>query len=397
MSDGPLPGWADQMRALEQVGADLIAKWRPGGATEAERQDMNRLALSMLSCGYLCRVYTDARRPAFMPLWNYAFNQGGPNPDYVYATTEVDPQGVYRISGFRGTTRFVEIAQQSFDILSPSVLAAGSPAVTSHDLDELAIDEAGYFSAVLSVERPSGHRGDWWQLEPGTRRLLLRSCSADWKHEVDARVAIDRLDGDAPDLSPEEIARRFSDMAAWIEGMIDFDMQLVRYYREHHGVNTLLRSGKVDSIGGLPQQAYYDGIHEIADDEALIIETALPRTCRYWQALVADDRFCTVDWVNRLSSVNDSQAHIDTDGRFRAVVSRQDPGVPNWLDKADHPWGVIQMRWNRASDYPDPTISKVKVADIRERLPSDTPVVSAAQRREQLRARREAAQLRRIW
>src|SRR5438105_2287967 len=179
-----LPSWADQMRALERVGANLTDRWRPGGATEAERQDMNRLALSMLSCGYLCRVYTDARRPAFMPLWNYAFNQGGPNPDYVYATTEVDPTGVYRISGYRGTTRFVEIAQQSFDILSPSVLAGGSPVVASHDLDELEIDEGGYFSVVLSAQRPASHRGDWWELDSGTLRLLLRSCSADWKHDI---------------------------------------------------------------------------------------------------------------------------------------------------------------------------------------------------------------------
>jgi hypothetical protein len=392
-----LPSWADQMRALEGVGANLTDRWRPEGATEAERQDMNRLALSMLSCGYLCHVHTDARRPVFMPLWNYAFNQGGPNPDYVYSTTEVDPTGVYRISGYRGTTRFVEIAQQSFDILSPSVLATGSPIVTSHDLDDLEIPVDGYFTVVLSAERPPGHRGDWWPLQPETRRLLLRSCSADWKHEIDARVAIERLDDSGSDMPAEEIARRFSEMAAWIEGMIDFDMQLVRYYREHHGVNTLLRSSKVDTIGGLPKQAYYDGIHEIDDDEALVIETALPEECRYWQALVADDRFCTVDWVNRLSSVNDSQAHIDCDGKFRAVVSRRDPGVPNWLDKADYPWGVIQMRWNRATDYPDPTIKKVRFSDVRAHVPVDTPVVTPAERQEQLRSRREAAQLRRIW
>ncbi len=74
-------------------------------------------------------------------------------------------------------------------------------------------------------------------------------------------------------MTPEEIARRFSDLAAWIEGMIEFDMNLVRYYREHHGVNTFLRSTKIDSMAGLPKQAYYDGIHEIDDDEALILET----------------------------------------------------------------------------------------------------------------------------
>ena len=48
-----------------------------------------------------------------MPLWNYAFNQGGPDPDYVYSTVEIDPTARTAISGFRGTSRFVEITQQA--------------------------------------------------------------------------------------------------------------------------------------------------------------------------------------------------------------------------------------------------------------------------------------------
>ncbi len=399
-SDTPklLPSWADQMRALERVGDELCAAWRPDGATEAERQDMYRLALSILSCGYLCRVYTNSRRPEWMPLWNIAFNQGGPVPDYVYKTTEVDPKGVYRISGYRGTSRFVEITQQAVDMFSPDLLkkrTGGTPG--SNDLDELKIGENGYFSVILSAERPAHHDGDWWRLDSRTVRLLMRNCCSDWNREIDARVAIARLDDDGEDMSPEELARRFSDMADWIVGMITFDMVMVRYYREHHGINTLLRSRLMDEMGPLPVQVYYDGIHEIDDDEALIIETELPKTCRYWQVLVADDRFSTIDWVNRQSSLNDSQARIDSDGVLRAVISRRDPGVLNWLDKANYPWGVIQMRWNKASDHPDPTIQKVSFSEVRKHLPTDTPVVTKAQRKEQLRVRREGAQMRNLW
>ena len=131
-------------------------------------------------------------------------------------------------------------------------------------------------------------------------------------------------------------------MKEWIEGTISFDMGLVRYYREHHGVNEFKRSQWIDDKGGLPRQAYYDGIHEIDDTEALILETEVPETCRYWQALVGDDRFCTVDWVNRQSSLNDHQAHIDRDGRVprrhlpprpgRAQLARQ-----GRLPVGDHP------------------------------------------------------------
>jgi hypothetical protein len=376
-----LPSWADQMKALENVSDNLMARWRPDGATEAEVQDMNKLALSILAEGYLCRVYTDANRPVFMPLWNYAFNQGGPDPDYVYSTTEIDAAGVYRISGYRGTTRFVEITQQGFDMMSPTDMGAGGPAPKTHDLDDdVTVDANGYFCAVLSTSRPDGYEGDWWELDSRTRRLLMRKCSCDWNHEIDARVAIERLDDGGADMTPEEIARRFSDLAAWIEGMIGFDMQLVRYYREHHGVNTFLRSTKIDEMGGLPKQAYYDGIHEITDDEALIVEFPVPSECYYWQILVADDRFATVDWVNRQSSLNDAQAHVDADGVFRAVVSKRDPGVWNWLDKADWPWGILQARFYRSNDFPEATVTKVPVTDVLDHLPADTRVVTPAER-----------------
>jgi hypothetical protein len=112
----PLPTWAEQMKALEPVGDRLIAKWLRSEPDEAERHDMYVLALAMLSEGYLCHVAMDPNRPTWAPLWNIAYNQGGPVPDFVYMHADVDPKGVYRISGFRGTSRFVEITQRAVRI-----------------------------------------------------------------------------------------------------------------------------------------------------------------------------------------------------------------------------------------------------------------------------------------
>jgi hypothetical protein len=395
--------WQDQLHALDPMVDELLAIWRPEGPTEAEVQDMTKLALSILACGYLCHVYTDAGRPVFMPLWNYACNQGGPNPDYVYLNAQVDETGVYEITGFRGTTRFIEITQQQQDMMGMDVFArpqgdAPRTGPTTHDVDELTIADDGSFRVILSAERPDGYRGNWWPMDPGVKRLLMRKCACDWINEVDARIAINRLDDSGADMSPAEFSRRFSEMPQWIEGMIHFDMHLVRYYLEHHGINVLLRSQWIQQGGGLAtKQAYYDGIHQIEDDEALVVEFPVPTECHYWQILVADDRFATVDWVNRLSSLNDAQAHIDDDGWFRAVVSKQDPGVYNWLDKADFPWGVLQARFYRANDYPEATVTKVAMREVLEHLPSGTRIVTPEEREAQLRERRTGAQLRRIW
>src|SRR3954453_22250451 len=163
-----LPTWQDQLRALDPVVDELLAIWRPDGPSDAEVQDMNKLAVSILACGYLCHVYTDARRPVFMPLWNYACNQGGPNPDYVYKIMQVESDGVYEISGFRGTTRFVEITQQEPAMTGETSLEPRTtpPLRVTHDLDELTLGADGAFSVIVSADRPAGYAGDWWPLDP---------------------------------------------------------------------------------------------------------------------------------------------------------------------------------------------------------------------------------------
>ena len=82
---------------------------------------------------------------------------------------------------------------------------------------------------------------------------------------------------------------------------------------------------------------------------------------------------------------------------FRSVVSKRDPGVHNWLDKADWPWGILQARFYRADEYPEATVTRVPVADVLDHLPSGTRKVSPDERVAQLRHRREGAQLRHIW
>ena len=388
----PLPSWSDQIDALRTLG-DELAKTYGRDDTPARRQEMYKYVLGALADGYLNYVNQDPARPTWSPLWNHALNYGGPNPDYAYMSTQVEARGVYRISGYRGTNSFVEITQ-----MSPEFVRTDLPSKTlaTNDLDMLRIGSDRYFSVVLSAEKPSGYGGDWWPLKPETRMLLMRKTAVDWRKEIDPRIAIQRLDQAKPD-TPEAMALRFSQLKAFAGGLIEMGSKLTRFYRDRIGVNTIKVSPvrKADNI--FPGQVYLDGAFQIADDEALILETKLPRSCRYWQILLADDRFATIDWLNHQSSLNAAQARIDRDGYLRAVVAARDPGVPNWLDTAGERWGIMQMRWNKCSETPEPEVRRVALKDVRKYLPSETPLVTLAQRREQLMARREAAQFRQLW
>ena len=75
------------------------------------------------------------------------------------------------------------------------------------------------------------------------------------------------------------------------------------------------------------------------------------------------------------------------------------------------PAKVIETRWLtrfvplggcvdivlQAAGSPMPVIKRVRLAELRNHLPTDTPVVTPKERVEQLRARVRAAQRRRRW
>jgi hypothetical protein len=104
-----------------------------------------------------------------------------------------------------------------------------------------------------------------------------------------------------------------------------------------------------------------------------------------------------VECIHRQSSLNGGQAVLDADGKFRAVLSHQDPGIANWIDTVGNTYGIMLGRWHNCSSHPMPTTTKVKLKDVRQHLPATTPVFTAEERAEQLHRRRIGAQLRRRW
>jgi hypothetical protein len=142
---------------------------------------------------------------------------------------------------------------------------------------------------------------------------------------------------------------------------------------------------------------YLPAFFQLDEDEALIVETAIPANVRYWNIQLNDPLFNALDYVYRLSSTNGAMATLSSDGKFRGVISLTDPQVPNWLDPAGFTEGGIYGRWYEADGCPTPEIRRVKLTELRAHLPEDTPVVTAEQRAEELRRRVRACQRRRRW
>ena len=157
-------------------------------------------------------------------------------------------------------------------------------------------------------------------------------------------------------------------------------------FRYHWTAIDGARTYRIWGRRGNPRAVYIQMIYDLADDEALIIDCEIP-DCKYWSLQLADPWFQTTDYRFHASSLNDKQARRDSDGRVRIVLSRRDAGVPNWVDTAGLGKGLGMWRWYLSPSHPVPATTKVRLAELREHLPPDTPHVSPAQRAEMLAVR----------
>ncbi|MBV9994577.1 MAG: hypothetical protein JO127_05130 [Caulobacteraceae bacterium] len=358
-----------------------------------KQEAIQQLVMS-LSQGYGAIVHQDLRHPQFFSFLNPIIKSAAPNPDYMYYTAFIEGSGTYRISGWRGTNLFTHFSIGSGFI---GVDDVAGPAIGHIDIDELTLGANGAFQVILSAERPAGYEGDWRKLDPRARTIGVREASYDWLNEVDGRYAIERLDGpqtlERP--TPEEIAHLLDRLAGFPDRYAKLFVHFVKTLKDQP-INTVTARTWSD-IGGLPDQTYYEGVFEFSEDEALLFETDVPDKVRYWQVLLADPLFNTIDWEKCQSSLNGHQARLDSDGRFRAVIAIKDPGVANWRDPAGRRKGVVQGRWYMSNSAPLPKMTRVKLAELDRRLPADTPRLSPQARKESLLARFRGAQFRRKW
>lgn len=387
-----LPQWSDYLAILAK--AEKVLDLLVDPSDPLARQEAHRLMFVALSAGFQS-TFADADHPEFVSSVNNVLNSVGTNPDFVYGSATIDGRGAYRLSGKRGGGVFV-----FFDIGAGSItpLDEFGPSVGFIDLDDCTLGADGSFDIVLSAERPKDHDGDWVYLDPRARNLNVRRAYYDWGHEEAAQIAIERIDKPVGPtrLDAAEIARRLTALSGFVDRYVGFALGYGKAHREKGFVNKLEHDDWAGR-GGVTGQHYYQGIFEIRPDEALIVETDLPETVRYWNIQLNDPLWNTIDWFNRQSSLNASQARLDSDGRFRAVIALADPGVPNWLDPGGHLVGSLMLRWTQASSGPEPQLKVVPAAELRKHLPADTSVVTPEQRQYSLRSRLRGVQWRHRW
>jgi len=389
-----LRAWGDYIDMMRPAGDLINHTWEPHN--EQIRAELYRQLVMNAAQAYIWYFQSTPDHPDWMPFENSIFLLQ-PNPDATYHIAPVSGSGVYRISGYRGTNKVMGFA------VGRGMFGTEEPkgGFNNYDADGLTLGKDGWFEVVFSTERPKDWTGDWRYLHPDAGDIMIRQFAYDWGKDVEARFAIERLDRAPlkPRLTVEEIAGK---LEAVLGGFVNRFSRITLDYQakveKTIGLNTMELSGFEDlgNSGEWPQK-YWRCIYDVHPGEALVIETDLPARCKYWNVQINDTLWNQVEFGYRQSSLNAHQALLDKDGKFRAILSLEDPGVPNWLDSGGHTRGMLVGRWHGADSYPMPTMKKVPLADVRKHLPAGTPTVSQQERDKALRARNIGLQMRRRW
>ncbi len=391
--DTPIgPTLLEYLGDLEGAVKEIANTWHPEDS--AYRADVYRQAMMSLSYAYFAYFHATAEHPDWAPLWNPVFTLQ-PNPDDIYLYSPISGKLAYKVSGNRGTVKILSFTTQRFmsGMVDDISLIGGHNEI---DDQGIVFEANGDFELVFSVERPPACEGNWAPIDPEATGMMVRLRSYDWENEIDPTLSIECLDAvpPKPRLAPEEILARIQDMAK-------FPARKTRsYYRMQNAVKASVGFNVFEPVrmkGALAKQVYWPACFQLDDGEALIIETELPKQRPYWNIQLNDPYFNALEYVYRFSSLNGHTAWVSPDGKFRAVISLTDPGVPNWLDPAGYREGGIYGRWYDCDTAPTPVIKRVPLAELRRHLPEGTPVVTPQERAEQLRRRVRACQRRRRW
>jgi hypothetical protein len=372
ITDGTL--WAEFTQAVAEM--EKLVYCDPRIDDDIVRAEGLRYLTRIIAGGIpLTMELMDPYFPQLFKLLSPILQHGTPGADCIYHIASVKGGETYRIYGKRGTCQILDVETRENH---PAHL--GEWDLIDHS-NEFQFDENGEFEIILSSEE---HPGNWIRLPHGQGTMIIREYYYDWLTEVPSDLVIERVGAHYPPepLSDRSVTQGMQLLIDWIrQTPVAYRQVIERFYSAPDGVLSFSPLGM-----GWSDLRYAEGHYRCEPDEAIIVELE-PPVAPYWGIQLCTHFWESLDWNLRQTSINGHQAILDDDSKFRAVIAHTDPGVPNWLDTAGRPKGLIVARYFKAKSHVEPTMRKVPLASVRDALPSSTKSMTPEERQKSLRAR----------
>jgi hypothetical protein len=381
--------WRLYRDSLEEIRADIYGS--PFAASVVGQAEAHYLFHQLQAVAFNLAIAPRQHYPRFHVALAYepgTYTWGGPCADFLYRFAFLDGGRTYRVWGERGTTPVLDLLALNGFWSDP---ADRFRPLGSVNLDDVLRDDGG-FEIFASADPGSGAA---IRLDPASANntLLVREFFLDWETETASHLHIEALD----DGKPHPMIIGENEMVARIEGAARFMKTVLRQFSWRLSQNVIDTVGlnvfspsPPNQSGAKPDMTSNLMVFRLERHEALIVELEIPDP-KYWSIQLQDVWGQTRDYIYHQSGLNARQAVADGDGRVRAVLSLDDPGVANWLDPVGSLEGSAITRWFRAKQAPNIATRRVNLADLRDALPAETVWVTKGERERVLAARRRGA------
>jgi hypothetical protein len=370
--------WDEFCERLKSAGERVFKDHN--AASGLQRADGFRFLTQNLGQAFDLALETrDTRYPIMHPFCHPTRKLGGDCADFTYHQVWIDGASTYRISGDRGTARFLNITVQGPRPDGPGVLHEPFGDVPEANLSGAQIVTGPYNEVEIHIGG-APRDTNWLPTTPGSRKLFIRQGFDSWA-ERPARWHIERVGMTTPKPlpTPETVIEAIGWAGDFVTGLM---ADWPEFPFSHGGVDAdhpnrfpdAAASGDDAKRGRAAANMYW----ELAADEALVIE--FDAHAGLWSLTNMGAFFTSMDFLYRPVSYTPSRTTVDGDGRVRVVVAHRDPGIHNWMDTQGFERGNITYRHMLDGDPVPLTTIVVKHADLGSALPADTATVSAAER-----------------
>jgi len=389
-------GFCEQLKTA----GDLVFKDH-NPATSLQRADGFRYLTQNLSQAFDLALETkDTRYPMLHAFCAPDRKLGGDNADFVYLQAWIDGQSVYKITGNKGSARFMNFTVQGprperdvyYSSDAPNLHEPFGDTPEANLLGhELKAEWDGSF--VLYIGGPK-REPNWLPTTPGSRKLFLRQGFDRWDEES-AQYRIERIDMDEPRPLPthETIVESVAWAGDFLTGAMrdwpDRELQIGSKYGEEINRMPGGRFASTAEQRDGRRGRFITTMHwRVASDEALIVE--FESYDGFWMFTNMGTFWNSMDYLYRPVSYTPSRAAVDGDNRIRLVMTHADPGYHNWIDTQGFEEGYLTYRNVLSRVFPPIDTKLVKLRDLAEHLPRDSRRVSAEERARQMHERFDA-------
>ena len=389
--------WKMFCERLQAAGDRVFKDYNP--PNPLHRADAFRFLTQNLGQAFDLALETkDTRYPVLHTFVTPYCKLGGDCADFLYQQAWIDGASVYKISGNRGTARFL-----NFTVQGPR--PEKQPGTDWPSLNEPFgdIPEANLFGHQLEAQWDGSFelyiggakRGpNWLPTTVGSRKLFLRQGFDRWS-ELSARMRIERLGMSEP--RPMPIPERMTQAMDWAGSFVtgimndwpDHPYQYSGGVVDSVNVNAFPAEPKGDVASDRRRgRAVANMCWQLASDEALVVE--FNSHDGFWMMTNMGVFFNSMDYLYRPISYTPSRTKVDGDGKIRLILCHHDPGYHNWMDTQGFERGNLTYR-NLMSDAQTTFRTRlVKISQLASALPADAAKISSEQRVARMRERFDA-------